>query len=119
MYVFFLFRYLKVNNHASNPFYATLFSRPEYIFMQNDFQKEQYNFYVKGLQAESCDKTMVGEHHEHSIFENLLLNARTRLSFVYYWPQTIQIMFISRLLNFFSWLPSFRAKKILNLYSVN
>ena len=93
MYVFFLFRYLKVNNHASNPFYATLFSRPEYIFMQNDFQKEQYNFYVKGLQAESCDKTMVGEHHEHSIFENLLLNARTRLSFVYYWPQTIQIMF--------------------------
>lgn len=56
MYVFFLFRYLKVNNHASNPFYATLFSRPEYIFMQNDFQKEQYNFYVKGLQAEFCDK---------------------------------------------------------------
>ena len=62
---------------------------------------------------------MVGEHHEHSIFENLLLNARTRLSFVYYWPQTIQIMFISRLLNSFPWLPSFRAKKILNLYSVN
>lgn len=82
--------------------------------MQNDFQKEQYNFYVKGLQAEFCDKTMVGEHHEHSIFENSLLNARTRLSFVYYWPQ---IMFISRLLNSFPWLNFYSSKNPKSLFS--
>jgi len=46
-----------------------LFTRPKYIFMQNDFRKEQYKFYVKVCKENFVIGLSKEEIYEHSILK--------------------------------------------------